>query len=94
IREITSKKTYYVKIINKKNRRVSMANTNLMIHSPYFVLTGKTGFIRAADYCLTTLIRNKKGERLTLVLLGVPRDRLRFREARKLVDWGFKQLSS
>ncbi len=94
IREITSKKTYYVKIINKKNRRVSMANTNLMIHSPYSVLTGKTGFIRAADYCLTTLVRNKKGERLTLVVLGVPRDQLRFREARKLIDWGFKQLSS
>jgi len=94
IREITSKKTYYVKILNKKNRRVSMANTNLMIHSPYSVLTGKTGFIRAADYCLTTLVRNKKGDRLTLVVLGVPRDRLRFSEARKLADWGFKQLSS
>jgi D-alanyl-D-alanine carboxypeptidase len=69
-----------------------MANTNLMVHSRYRVLGGKTGYIRAADYCLTTMIQNSEGERLTLVVLGVPGDRLRFREARKLADWGFKQV--
>jgi hypothetical protein len=30
---------------------------------------------------------------LTLVLLGVPGDRLRFREARRLLDWGYRRLS-
>jgi len=60
-----------------------------MVHSRYKVLSGKTGFIRAADHCLATLIQNKAGERLTVVVLGVPGDRLRFREARKLADWGF-----
>ncbi len=93
IAEITSKKKYKVKIQNRKNTYRQMANTNLIIHSPYKVLSGKTGYIRAADYCLTTLVKNKKGERLTLVVLGVPGDKLRFREARKLIDWGFKNLS-
>ncbi|UCE23531.1 MAG: D-alanyl-D-alanine carboxypeptidase [Candidatus Zixiibacteriota bacterium] len=92
IREITSKKTYYVKVQNRKNVRLQMANTNLLIHSRYKVLSGKTGYIRAADYCLTSLVSNKAGERLTLVVLGAPGDRLRFREARKLIDWGFARI--
>ncbi len=93
IREITSKKTYRVKVQNRKNINLPMASTNLLIHSRYNVLSGKTGYIRAADYCLTTLVENKEGERLTLVVLGVPGDRLRFREARRLLDWGFNQIS-
>jgi len=92
IRKITSSKTYRVKIRNKKNTYRQMSNTNMMVYSKYKVLAGKTGYIRAADYCLTTLIRNKKGERLTLVILGVPGDKLRFKEARKLADWGFKKI--
>lgn len=92
IKKITSKKSYKIKIQNRKNKYLNMPNTNLLIHSPYKVLAGKTGYIQASDYCLTTLVKNKKGERLTCVVLGVPGDRLRFREARKLIDWGFRQI--
>jgi len=91
IAKITSTKRYHCRVLNRKNRIVPMANTNLLVHSPYRVLSGKTGYIRASDYCLTTLVQNKAGERLTCVVLGVPGDRLRFREARKLIDWGFSQ---
>jgi len=91
IAEISSKKQYRVKIQNRKNTYRGMANTNLLIHSPYRVLSGKTGYIRAADYCLTTLVRNKSGQRLTAVVLGVPGDKLRFRECRKLLDWGYRR---
>ncbi|UCG61845.1 MAG: D-alanyl-D-alanine carboxypeptidase [Candidatus Zixiibacteriota bacterium] len=92
IRQITAKKKYRVKVQNRKNTYLQMANTNLLIHSRYKVLSGKTGYIRAADYCLTSLIRNGQGENLTLVVLGAPGDRLRFKEARRLADWGFKQI--
>lgn len=92
IAKITSGKTMMCDVINHKNKHLRMANTNLIVHSKYKVLSGKTGYIRAADYCLTTLIENKKGERLTLVLLGVPGDRLRFKEARRLADWGFRKV--
>ena len=94
IAEITSKRKYRVKILNRRNTYRGMANTNLMIHSRYHVLAGKTGYIRAADYCLTTLLENREGERLTLVVLGVPGNNLRFREARRLVDWGYARLAS
>ncbi|RKX23933.1 MAG: peptidase S11 [Candidatus Zixiibacteriota bacterium] len=93
IAEITAKKTYQCRVLNsKKSKQIPMASTNLLVHSKYHVLGGKTGYIRAADYCLTTLLENANGERLTLVVLGVPGDKLRFREARRLVDWGFKQV--
>lgn len=93
IAEITAKKVYKVKILNRKNTYRQMANTNMLIHSPYKVLSGKTGYIRASDYCLTTLVKNRAGQRMTLVLLGAPGDKLRFREARKLIDWGYRQIS-
>lgn len=92
IAKVTSTKSHICHVVNKKNKRLQMANTNLIIHSRYDVLSGKTGYIRAADYCLTTLVSNKAGEKLTCVVLGVPGDRLRFKEARRLLDWGFTQL--
>ncbi len=92
IARITSEKHHQCKVVNRKGLSVPMANTNLIIHSRHHVLSGKTGYIRAADYCLATIVENKQGKHLTAVVLGVPGDRLRFREARKLLDWGFKQL--
>jgi len=71
-----------------------MANTNLIVNSRYRVLSGKTGYIKASDYCLTTLVENSRGERLTCVVLGVPGDNLRFRETRRLVEWGFGQVGT
>ncbi|MBD3333324.1 hypothetical protein GF356_10780 [candidate division GN15 bacterium] len=92
IAHITSLKRYDCHVINRNDRVVPMANTNLLVHSRYDVLAGKTGYIRAADYCLTTLVRGNDAQRLTLVVLGAPRDRIRFREARKLLDWGVREL--
>lgn len=92
IEKITSTKRYNVKLLNRNGRVLPMANTNLMVHSRYKVLGGKTGYTRAADYCLVTLLQNSEGERVTLVVLGAPGDKLRFREARKLADWTFRQI--
>lgn len=94
IAKVTATKSHRCKVVNRKNKHLQMANTNLIIYSKYKVLSGKTGYIRASDYCLTTLVENDKGERMTCVVLGVPGDRLRFREARKLVDWGFGKIHS
>ena len=92
IARITATNKYRVKILNRKNTYRQMANTNLLTVSPYKVLTGKTGYIRASDYCLATLVKNREGRRMTAVVLGVPGDKLRFKEARKLIDWGFRQV--
>jgi D-alanyl-D-alanine endopeptidase (penicillin-binding protein 7) len=93
IAQITARKKYRAKIQNRKNTYRRFINTNRLVLSPYKVLAGKTGYIIASDYCLVTLVENKKGERLTAVVLGVPGDKLRFREARRLIRWGFRSLS-
>ena len=93
IRTITSKKKHRVRLLSsRKERYLAFSNTNLMVASRYDVLAGKTGYIRASDYCLATMVKNKAGERLTLVVLGAPGDKLRFREARRLAEWGFGQI--
>jgi len=92
IAKITSKKRYGAKVLNKKHVYLQFPNTNRLVLSPYKVLAGKTGYIIASDYCLATLVKNNKGERLTLVVLGVPKDKLRFREARRLLKWGFRNI--
>jgi serine-type D-Ala-D-Ala endopeptidase (penicillin-binding protein 7) len=92
IREITPQKTRLCRILNRKNKFVRMVNTNMIINSKYRVLSGKTGYIEESGYCLTTIVQNGKGDKLTCVVLGVPGNRLRFKEARRLVEWGFARL--
>ena len=93
IAQITSLKEHTVSIKFKKRlSTLRMSNTNRMVSSPYRVLAGKTGYIEASSYCLVTLLQNQAGERVTMVLLGASGGRARFREARKLADWAFKQI--
>jgi D-alanyl-D-alanine carboxypeptidase len=76
-------------------RNVSTAHevaTNRLMDAPYRVLAGKTGHIDASAYCLATMVQDGGGKKLTLVVLGAPGGSLRFREARKLATWGFKEL--
>ncbi len=93
IGRVTSTQNYVIRVQSRKRTlKKSITNTNLLTHSPYDVLAGKTGYISAAQYCVVSLVQNRRGERLTVVALGAPGAMSRFREARKLVDWGFKQI--
>lgn len=92
VAQITSDRQQKVAVVNRKGRTLQMANTNLLVLSPYNVMTGKTGYISAADYCVAALVKNSSGEKLTAVVLGAPGDKLRFREMRKMLDWGFKHI--
>jgi len=93
IAEFTAQKEHRTRFLNRREYARMLPNTNRLLWSRYGVLAGKTGYIQASDYCLTSIVTNDKGERLTLVLLGVPGDRLRFKEARRLIDWGYRQVS-
>lgn len=90
IREISTKEKYRAVVKNRKSTVCGCVNTNHLLNSPYIVLSGKTGYITESDYCLATMVRDAKGRRMTAVVLGVPGNKLRFRECRKLFDWGFK----
>ncbi len=90
----SSKKSYKFAVTNKRGKGLyrRVITTNRLVHSRYKTLVGKTGFILASDYCLATILENKKGERLTVVALGAPRSSIRFKEARRLADYGFRKL--
>ncbi len=91
IANITSGREHKVTITNRKSRPLQMANTNLLVLSQYKVLTGKTGYIKASDYCVAALVQDSSGRKLTAVVLGAPGDKLRFREIRRMIEWGYKQ---
>lgn len=90
----SSKRRYSVNVTNRRGiprvRRVGA--TNLFVYSRYKTLVAKTGYIRASDYCLTTVIENAAGQRLTVVALGAPWSRVRFKETRRLAEFGFRKL--
>jgi len=92
IARITSLKKYEFKLVNRKNRNKRLINTNKMVFSKYRVLAGKTGYIIESDYCLATIIENGSGDQITLVVLGSPGPKTRFKEARRLANYSFRKI--
>ncbi len=91
IARISSLKKYNLKPVNRK-RSKRLINTNKMVFSKYNVIAGKTGFIIESDYCLVTVLENDQGEQVTIVVLGAPGPKTRFREARRLANYAFRQI--
>ncbi len=90
----SSKKSYRFPVTNRRGKHLyrKVITTNRLVYSRYKTLVGKTGFILAADYCLATILEDRNGQRLTVVALGAPRSSIRFKEARRLADFGFRKL--
>ena len=54
-----------------RRKPVTIQNTNRLVRAGEMdVRGGKTGFIRAAGYCLATLLRLPQGEQVAVVVLG------------------------
>ncbi len=67
---------------------VSVHSTNqLVMRGDVDVQAGKTGFIRAAGYCLATLLRLPQGSPVAVVVLGAKSNAGRFWETRHLFNW-------
>ncbi len=87
VSSIMQKQTYTF-ASNKKLHR--LVNTNRLLRSKWRITGGKTGFISEAGYCFATMVETPSGTEVTAVLLGAPSNRLRFAEARRLLDWTFR----
>jgi len=87
ISSIMQKQTYAFASNRKLHRLVS---TNRLLKSKWRITGGKTGFINEAGYCFATMVETPSGTEVTAVLLGAPSNRLRFAEARRLLDWTFR----
>ena len=87
VSSIMQKQTYTFASNRKLHRLV---NTNRLLKSKWRITGGKTGFISEAGYCFATMVETPSGTEVTAVLLGAPSNRLRFAEARRLLDWTFR----
>jgi D-alanyl-D-alanine endopeptidase (penicillin-binding protein 7) len=83
-------------IMRKANHSIGVGPRTINIHSTnqlvmkgdVDVLGGKTGFIRAAGYCLATLLRLPQGgPQVAVVVLGARSNAGRFWETRHLFNW-------
>lgn len=73
--------------VRTSRRVVTVHNTNRLLGTDVDVRGGKTGFIRAAGYCLATLIQVPEGAQVAVVVLGATNSTVRFWEARHLLNW-------
>ncbi len=69
-----------------RRRLVRVHNTNKLV-GQIDVVSGKTGFIRRAGYCLATLLKLPEGPDVAVVVLGAYSNLGRFWETRHLFNW-------
>ena len=68
---------------------ITIRSTNKLLGTEGFeILGGKTGFIRAAGYCLATLMQvPQNGAQVAVVILGANNSTIRFWDVRHLFNW-------
>jgi len=76
-------------VAGTRRRQISINSTNQLVRQgDVEVQAGKTGFIRAAGYCLATLLRLPQGgPQVAVVVLGAKSNAGRFYETRHLLNW-------
>jgi D-alanyl-D-alanine endopeptidase (penicillin-binding protein 7) len=88
IKKATTTKVYSFKMINTKNPH-TIKNTNALNTSALTLITGKTGYLDEAGYCLMTRAKSKTGTEVTAIVLGSGSKTQSFKEVESLIKWGF-----
>ncbi len=83
----TKQKEYKFSIINAP-RNYTLKNTDRLLNSYLNVVSGKTGFLDEAGYCLVSNIDNN-GHEVLVVVLGSETEDSRFQEVKALSQWSF-----
>ena len=68
---------------------IQQPNRNRLLKRDPSVDGGKTGYTKAAGYCLA-VSANREGMRVVAVVMGAPTSPERFRAARTLLDYGYR----
>ena len=68
---------------------IAQPNRNRLLQSDTSVDGGKTGYTKAAGYCLA-VSANREGMRVVAVVMGSPRSSERFRAAQTLLNYGYR----
>jgi len=85
-------KHYKFRSLNHR-RWIHIANTNRLLDSEWEVEGGKTGYISASGYCLAAKMADKRGNNITVVVLGARSNGKRFANVHALASWAFDTLN-
>ena len=72
---------------------IKQPNRNRLLRSDPSVDGGKTGYTKAAGYCLA-VSANREGMRVVAVVMGAPRSSERFRAAQALLRYGYRNFQT
>ena len=87
IAEISTTTDYEAQVVGS-SRRIHYWNSNRLARSDaWTVITGKTGYISDAGYCLAVNTKTSSDRELLMVFLGAPGKGLRFGDAAKANAW-------
>lgn len=76
-----------------KHNNINQPNRNRLLWRDTSVDGLKTGYTKAAGYCLVASAK-RKGQRLVSVVLGASNDASRARESQKLLSYGFRHFDT
>lgn len=82
-------RTSFTASVQRRNvtRKITVSNTNrLLRNSELNIVAGKTGFIRAAGYCVAILLELVPDHFVAVVVLGATTNTARFRDAAYLIE--------
>ena len=91
INDAVSRKSY--EFTSQSGNNYKLYNTNKLLGSYLDVIGGKTGFNNEARYNLAVAIRGEDEQELLVVVLGSKSIDSRFRDAKILADWAFRNYS-
>lgn len=91
ISEISAKDQYTCRAKHRKSQQ-HFKNTNRLIGSnKWKVLVGKTGYILESGYCFATILADRLGNEIAIVVMGSPSNGSRFSVTQKLAEYAFKR---
>lgn len=88
IAQITTMPDYEATVLNRAGRKLHYVNSDRLARSSsYEVITGKTGYISDAGYCLAVNTQIDGNRKLLMVFLGAPARLSRFGDAARAITW-------
>lgn len=92
ISEATTKAEAKIKLITAGGeKQVTIPATDRLLGSFVKILTGKTGYVEEAGYCMAAVVTNEAGNKLAVVTLGAKTSPDRFHDIKSLAWWTYKQ---
>ena len=92
ISEVTTKPEAKIELITSAGKKkVTVPATDRLLGSFIKVITGKTGYVEEAGYCMAAIVTNDAGNKLAVVTLNASTSPDRFQDIKALTWWAYKQ---